>query len=278
MSSHAILYRMILNNSVYLGMRGVVNVGMVLLLAAAFLAGCDRASETPSPSGSRPAGPDLPRVGIGVQIGKEVTSQPDQRTGATIDDRPVIVAFGDSLTAGFGVPQEESYPAQLQRRLNEVGYPYRVLNAGASGDTSAGGLRRVEWVLRSHPRIVILEFGANDGLRGLDIKQTTANIESMVIRFQQAGVTVVLAGMQLPPNYGRDYTDQFARLYAEVAKTHGAFLIPFFLEGVAARPELNQADGIHPTGAGYRIIADNVMKTLRSILGSDSAARRGRES
>jgi acyl-CoA thioesterase-1 len=215
---------------------------------------------------------------MGVRLGKEVTGQPGQRTGATVDDRPVIVAFGDSLTAGFGVPPEESYPAQLQRRLNEAGYPYLVLNAGVSGDTSAGGLRRVEWVLRSHPRIVILEFGGNDGLRGLDIKQTTANIEAMVTRFQQAGVTVVLAGMQLPPNYGRDYTDQFARLYAELAKTHGVTLIPFFLEGVAARPELNQADGIHPTGAGYRKIADNVMKTLRSLLGGESAAQRARKS
>jgi acyl-CoA thioesterase-1 len=269
---------MVLSNPVCFVMPGAVKVGMALFLAAALLAGCDRASETPSPSGSRPAGPDLPRDGMGVRLGKDVTGQPGRRTGATVDVRPVIVAFGDSLTAGFGVPPEESYPAQLQRRLDEAGYPYRVLNAGVSGETSAGGLRRVEWVVKSHPRIVILEFGGNDGLRGLDLKHTKANIEAMVVRFQQAGVTVVLAGMQLPPNYGRDYTDQFAQLYAELAKTHGVTLIPFFLDGVAARPELNQADGFHPTGTGYRIIADNVMKALRSILGGDSAAQQARES
>lgn len=147
------------------------------------------------------------------------------------------------------------------------------MNAGVSGDTSAGGVRRLEWVLKSHPRIVIIEFGGNDGLRGLDIRQTHANLETMVKRFQQAGVTVILAGMRLPPNYGKDYTDQFAGLYADLAKTYHVTLMPFFLEGVAAQPLLNQADGIHPTAAGYRIVVENVMKALKPHV--DAAAVTG---
>jgi acyl-CoA thioesterase-1 len=176
------------------------------------------------------------------------------------------VALGDSLTAGLGVPPEESYPAQLQRRLDGAGYRYRVINAGVSGDTTAGGLRRVDWVLKSRPDIVILVLGANDGLRGLDLKETRVNLEQIIQRLQAAGVKVVLTGMKLPPNYGADYTERFAALYPELARTYSLPYMPFFLEGVATKTTLNQADGIHPTAAGYRIIVDNLMPILKPLL------------
>ncbi len=182
------------------------------------------------------------------------------------DPRPRIVAFGDSLTAGLGVSADESYPAQLQQRLDALRYHYRVINAGVSGDTTAGGLRRVPWVLNSKPDIVILELGGNDGLRGLSLDQTRSNLDQILQRLQQAGVKVVLAGMKLPPNYGNEYTADFETLYQALAKQYRLPLIPFFLEGVAASATLNQADGIHPTKEGYTIIAEQVLKTLCPLL------------
>jgi acyl-CoA thioesterase I len=185
---------------------------------------------------------------------------------AADDDRPRILTFGDSLTAGLGVAAEDAYPAQLQRRLDEQGIRYRVINAGVSGDTTAGGLRRVEWVLKSRPDIVLLELGANDGLRGLNLQQTKANLERIIQRCQEASVTVVLAGMKLPPNYGADYTKGFEAIYPALAKQYRVTLIPFFLDGVAGSATLNQADGIHPTSEGYRIIADKVLQQIKPLL------------
>jgi acyl-CoA thioesterase-1 len=182
------------------------------------------------------------------------------------DDRPRIVAFGDSLTAGLGVAQEEAYPARLQRRLDERGLRYRVINAGVSGDTTAGGLRRVDWVLKSRPEFVILELGGNDGLRGLNLQQTKANLAEIIQRCQAASVKVILAGMKLPPNYGADYTKGFEAIYPALAKQYRLTLIPFFLDGVAGSASLNQADGIHPTSEGYRIIADKVLEALAPLL------------
>lgn len=183
------------------------------------------------------------------------------------DEAPArIVAFGDSLTAGLGVAADEAYPAQLQRRLDELHLRYRVINAGVSGDTTAGGLRRVSWILNGKPAIVILELGANDGLRGLSLEQTRHNLEQIIERLQSAGVTVVLAGMKLPPNYGPDYTAGFEAIYPALAQRYRLPLIPFFLEGVAASATLNQADGIHPTKEGYRIVAEQVLKSLRPLL------------
>lgn len=187
-------------------------------------------------------------------------------SSVTEDTRPRIVAFGDSLTAGFGVSGEDAYPAQLQRRLDKLNHRYRVINAGVSGDTTAGGLRRVTWVLAGKPDIVILELGANDGLRGLSLEQTKGNLGSIIQQLQQAGVTVILAGMKLPPNYGQDYTKGFEAIYPVLAKQYRLPLIPFFLEGVAASSALNQADGIHPTKAGYRIIVEQVLKTLGPVI------------
>ena len=182
------------------------------------------------------------------------------------EDRPRIVAFGNSLTAGLGVPREQTYPALLQQRLEATGYDYRVINAGVSGDTTAGGLRRVPWILKNLPALVILELGANDGLRGLSLEQTKANLEAIIRRLREAHVTIVLAGMKLPPNYGDDYTRGFEALYADLARRYNLALIPFFLDGVAADAALNQSDGIHPTGEGYRKIVDTVFKTIEPLL------------
>ena len=192
----------------------------------------------------------------------------------TTDARPRIVAFGDSLTAGLGVNRDDAYPAQLQRRLDELDYRYRVINAGVSGDTTAGGLRRVPWVLGSKPDLVILELGANDGLRGLSLEQTKNNLSGIIMQLQQAGVTIILAGMKLPPNYGQDYTRGFEVIYPDLARHFSLALIPFFLEGVAASPALNQADGIHPTKDGYRIVAEQVLNALTPVLQARSRKSR----
>lgn len=191
---------------------------------------------------------------------------PARASSSTPDTRPRIVAFGDSLTAGLGVSVEESYPAQLQRRLDVLGYMYRVINAGVSGDTTAGGLRRVSWILTNKPDLVILELGANDGLRGLSVDQTQHNLREIILRLRGAGVGIVLVGMKLPPNYGQDYTTRFEAMYRTVAREQQVPFIPFFLEGVGGSSSLNQADGIHPTGEGYKVVVENLLKTLIPIL------------
>ena len=219
-------------------------------LCLSFILFCvyDRGSAPASP----PASSSPPREGVG--------SRP------LSTERPRIVAFGNSLTAGLGVPQDQSYPAHLQRALDAAGYAYRVVNAGVSGDTTAGGIRRVSWVLNSKPAIVILELGGNDGLRGLSLHETQANLERIIQQLQQASVTVVLAGMKLPPNYGQDYTAGFEANYHALAKQYHLTLIPFFLDGVAVSSSLNQADGIHPTGEGYRVIVEKIFPALEPLL------------
>jgi acyl-CoA thioesterase-1 len=182
------------------------------------------------------------------------------------DSRPVILAFGDSLTAGHGVEMVDSYPSQLQRELDKRGYKYRVVNAGFSSDTTSGGLSRIDSALTIHPVIVILELGANDGLRGVPIAEAKKNLEQMIIKSQSAGATVVLAGMTLPLNYGPDYIHDFEAMYGDLAKRYSAHLIPFFLEGVAARAELNQEDQIHPNAKGYVIVTQNVLRVIEPLL------------
>ena len=224
------------------------------------LYGCDRANAPSSPSSS------APREGVGQQLGTDVTAQPGRSKAQVSADRPRIVAFGNSLTAGLGVTQHESYPAQLQQKLDVVGYSYRVINAGVSGETTAGGLRRVPWVLNSKPSMVIVELGGNDGLRGLSLQETKGNLERIIQQFQQSSVTVVLAGMKLPPNYGLDYTAGFEALYRALANQYHLTMIPFFLDGVAGSSLLNQADGIHPTGEGYRVIVEKIFPALEPLL------------
>ena len=178
----------------------------------------------------------------------------------------VIVALGDSLTAGFGVTAEESYPALLQARLTREGFHYRVVNAGVSGDTTAGGRRRLDWILRAHPAVVIVALGANDGLRGLPVAALRDNLTAIVMRLQAAGARVLLAGMRLPPNYGAAYTREFAEAFAIVARRTSVPLVPFLLEGVAGVTALNQPDGIHPNAAGQRVVAETVWRSLRPLL------------
>jgi acyl-CoA thioesterase-1 len=186
-------------------------------------------------------------------------------TAAAGEER-VIVAFGDSLTAGHGVPADQAYPARLAERLRREGYRYRVVNAGVSGDTTAGALRRVDWALRAKPDVVIVELGANDGLRGQDLGSVRANLEAIVARFQSAGARVLVAGMRLPTNYGGRYGAEFHRMYEQVAKAREAALMPFFLDGVGGQSQLNQGDGIHPTAEGYRVIVDRLWPYLEPLL------------
>jgi acyl-CoA thioesterase-1 len=232
------------------------------------LGGCDRSptdESAPAPT-SAPLKNQEGRSSLA-----EPTEAPDRLQPA--EGRPRIVAFGDSLTAGLGVAAEDTYPAQLQRRLNQAGYRYEVVNAGVSGETTAGGLRRVDWVLKSRPALVIVELGANDGLRGLSLDATRTNLDEIVGRLRAAGVTVVLAGMKLPPNYGRDYIGQFEGIYPDLARRHGVALMPFFLEGVAAQPALNQPDGIHPTAQGYKLIVDRLWPILEPLLTKEAARK-----
>jgi len=182
------------------------------------------------------------------------------------DSRPVILAFGDSLTAGYSVPLSASYPARLQRKLDEQGYKYRVVGMGVSGDTTSVGLARMRPALALKPSIVILELGANDGLRGLSIPQMQANLESMITSFQKSGAKVIVAGMTLPRNYGDAYIKPFENVFRDLAKKYNAPLIPFFLEGVAGIPKFTVDDLIHPNAEGYALVTDIVMKTLQPLL------------
>lgn len=169
-----------------------------------------------------------------------------------------IVAAGNSLTAGFGVSEDEAYPARLERKLLKDGYRYKVVNTGSSGETSSGLLSRIKWILTLQPDIVILETGVNDGFRGVNPEITRKNIEAAVGILKANRVTVVLGGMQIVQNLGKEYTDAFKAIYPAVAKKEEVILIPFFLEGLAGDPSLNQPDGIHPTSEGYGIVVDTI--------------------
>jgi acyl-CoA thioesterase I len=185
-----------------------------------------------------------------------------------------IVAVGDSLTAGYGVDEADAYPPRLEQQLRAAGYNWRVVNAGISGETSSGTLSRVNWVLKLKPDIVILETGANDGLRGIDPRLTGKNLDEAIRILKENRVTVVLAGMRMVSNLGRDYTENFAAIYPAVAKKHNLVLIPFFLAGVAGEPSLNQADGVHPTAEGYRVVTATVYPYVVRALAEKQKARR----
>jgi acyl-CoA thioesterase-1 len=169
-----------------------------------------------------------------------------------------ILAIGDSLTEGFGVDLQDNYPSQLGRKLERDGFKVKVINGGISGETSSAALTRLDWMLRTQPDIVIVETGANDALRGIDLEVTRTNIDKIVRRFSENGVVVIVAGLQIIQNLGPEYTTEFAAIYPEVAAQHGAILIPFVLEGVAADPELNQPDFIHPNALGYAVMVDHI--------------------
>jgi len=179
-----------------------------------------------------------------------------------------IVFFGDSLTAGYGLDPGEAFPALVQKKLDETGRPWRAVNAGLSGETTAGGLRRLYWILRQPVDIFVLELGGNDGLRGISLDSSRANLQTMIdrIRARYPHVAIVLAGMQLPPNFGPEYTHQFAAMYPDLAQANHLTLIPFLLEGVGGIASLNQADGIHPTAEGHKIVAANVWRVILPLL------------
>lgn len=179
--------------------------------------------------------------------------------------RPRIAVLGDSLTAGLGLHADQAYPALLQARLNAGGLDYEIVNAGVSGDTSAGGLARLDWALQGDVRILIVALGANDGLRGLPAAELRENLAQIIERAQSRGLTVILAGMEAPPNFGRDYVVAFHQVYPALAARYHLATVPFLLNGVAGIERLNQRDGIHPTAEGARIVADNVWKVLEPI-------------
>lgn len=189
-------------------------------------------------------------------------------TGA-VDDiwaEETLAVLGDSLTAGFGVAPEEAFPALVQERLRREGYDYRVVNSGVSGDTTAGGLRRVDWVLRTRPSIVIVALGSNDGLRGLSVDAMRQNLGEIITRIRASGARVLLAGMRLPPNYGGEYARAFAAVFPTVASKAGIPLMPFLLDGVAGEPGLNQPDGIHPNARGQQVVATRLWPYLAPLL------------
>ncbi|WP_229743845.1 arylesterase [Aliidongia dinghuensis] len=183
-----------------------------------------------------------------------------------------ILAFGDSLTAGYGVAPEDAYPAKLEAALKVKGYDVRIINAGVSGDTSAGGLARLDWALGDHPDYALVELGSNDALRGLEPTETRSNLDHILGALEQAKVKVLLMGMLAPRNWGTDYAQRFDRIYPDLAAQHRVPLYPFFLDGVALDPKLNQADMLHPTPAGVDVIVHRTLPAVEALLGPPGAA------
>jgi acyl-CoA thioesterase I len=179
-----------------------------------------------------------------------------------------ILFFGDSLTAGYGLSTEEAFPALIEKELNKSEKKVKVVNAGLSGETSAGGLSRIDWILRQPVDVFVLELGANDGLRGLPLDQTQKNLQSIIdkVKVKYPQCKIVLAGMMVPPNMGKQYTDSFKSIYPDLAKKNNATLISFLLDGVAGNDKLNQADGIHPTAEGHKIIATNLKSVFERLI------------
>ena len=181
-----------------------------------------------------------------------------------------ILAYGDSLTAGYGLPQEDGFVPQLQQALDKMGRETLVINGGVSGDTTAGGVTRLDWMLADKPDLVILELGANDALRGLDPAEARRNLETIILRLKESGAKILLAGMLAPRNLGEEYSAAFDSMYPDLAKAHDIDLYPFFLEGVATRPELNQGDGLHPTKEGVAVIVDGILPHVTRLMDSNS--------
>ncbi len=191
-----------------------------------------------------------------------------QPTTAPVNSALRVVFLGDSLTAGLGVAQAEAFPAIIERALRDSGTAIRAINAGVSGDTTAGGLSRLDWLLSQKPDVIVIALGGNDGLRGIDVRATEDNLRQIITQAKAAGARVLLVGMMMPPNYGPQYTQQFADIFPKLATELDVPLVPFLLEGVGGVEELNQPDGIHPTAAGHEKIAQVVLPELRRILGS----------
>jgi acyl-CoA thioesterase-1 len=190
---------------------------------------------------------------------------------------PTVVFLGDSLTAGYRLGEGQAWPALLAERFAAEGLPFRAVNAGVSGDTSAGGLARLDWVLRAEPDVVVVELGANDALRGQDLASTEANLRQILDRLQGEGAAVLLVGLEIPPNYGPAYARRFSALFPRLAEEYGVPLVPFLLDRVAAEPSLNLGDGIHPNAAGHLLVAETVAPHLRPLVAAAAAAAAERE-
>ena len=239
---------------------------LALLVVVFSLGGCRRDAVPAAPAPPAPAAASVAAAPAAV--------------AAAAAAAPQVVFLGDSLTAGLGLGEEAAFPAIVGELLAERGVPARIVNAGVSGDTSAGGLARVDWLLSLHPDVLVLALGANDGLRGQPVAGIETNLREIVRRARAAGAQVLLAGMKMPPNYGPDYTRDFEALYSRLARELDLAFVPFLLAGVAADPKLNQADGIHPSAEGQRIVARLVADALQPMLapaeGKAAAAAKGR--
>jgi acyl-CoA thioesterase-1 len=219
----------------------------LIVIAATLVAACSP-GETPPPERAAPEPASAPAAAA-------VASAP-----------PRIVILGDSLTAGYGLDKAQAFPSLMQQRLNQAGTRYEVVNAGVSGDTTAGGLRRLDWSLEGNTRILVVALGGNDGLRGLPVAETKGNLDQIIRRAKARDIAVVLAGMEAPPNYGPQYTAEFRQLFRDLAREHDVPLIPFLLEGVAGMPALNIADGIHPNPEGARIVERTVWSAVEPLV------------
>jgi acyl-CoA thioesterase-1 len=213
---------------------------------------------------SMACGTGKPRNDAASQTGSQAPAEPP--ASRTDDERPKIVFLGDSLTAGLGLLDTESYPSLVQVRMDQEGFHYEVVNAGVSGDTSAGGLRRLDWALQEDVRVLIVALGANDGLRGLSVAEMKHNLGQIIEAARAKNVVVILAGMEAPPNYGPEYGTSFRQAYRELAQQYRVLFIPFLLDKVAGQAGLNQADGIHPNPRGAAIVADTVWNVLKPLL------------
>jgi acyl-CoA thioesterase-1 len=198
---------------------------------------------------------------------EQIQSNPSE-SKTIIAKKKTIVFFGNSLTAGYGLTPAEAFPALIQKKLDSLNLPYSVVNAGVSGETTSGGNTRIDWVLKQPMDVFVLELGGNDGLRGIPITETRKNLQSIIdkVKTKKPRVKLVLAGMQIPPNMGATYSTAFRNLYQELATVNNLTLIPFLLEGVGGEANLNQADGIHPTAEGHRIVAENIWRPLRPLI------------
>jgi acyl-CoA thioesterase-1 len=231
-----------------LGTYARVTIVVCALLLGSQAAGC-RAREEPAgapPQSTQPAPASTPSPGKAP--------------------RPKVVVLGDSLTAGLGILESQAYPALLQQKLDTAGYKFDVENAGVSGDTTAGGLRRLDWALQGQVRVLIVALGGNDGLRGLSPAEMKKNLVEIIDRARARNITVMLAGMEAPPNYGQEYAAAFRQAYRDVARQERVVFIPFLLDKVAGHPDLNQADGIHPNPRGAQIVTETVWSALQPLL------------
>ena len=211
-------------------------------------------------------------ISCGESANQKAATSSDENSGENVtlteSSRKVIIFFGDSLTAGYQLDPEEAFPARIQEVVDSLGLNYTVVNAGLSGETTTGGLNRINWILNQKADVFVLELGANDGLRGIPLSETRENLQAMIdtVRSKNASTEIVLAGMQIPPNLGQEYTAEFSAIFSDLSEENNIPLIPFLLDGVAGIPELNLADGIHPTPEGHKIVAQNVWQVLEPII------------